>query len=333
METRSQATFRPPPDVHRFPVAQYLILFLVLSVLPFLVPEYLRSMLSKIYIFAIFAMSLNLVLGYTGLISLGHAAYLGVGGYTLGILMTRFGTESLWIVLPASVVASALAAAFIGFIALRVSGMHFILITIAFGQLLYAIAVKWRTVTGSTDGLIGITYPAVGVFGFQWTANTFHYFILLLFVICCLLMYLIVHSSFGYALVGIRENEARMQGLGYHTWLFKYLAFILGGAFAGVAGALFAPFLRNHGSQPFRAADQLHGRADGGAGQPRNAYGPLIGSFLIVLLEFFASIYSPERWPLILGGAFIVCITLFRGGLGIHLARAWTKASMVSWKS
>ncbi len=79
METRSQATFRPPPEGHRFPVAQYLILFLVLSVLPFLVPEYLRSMLSKIYIFAIFAMSLNLVLGYTGLISLGHAAYLGWG--------------------------------------------------------------------------------------------------------------------------------------------------------------------------------------------------------------------------------------------------------------
>jgi branched-chain amino acid transport system permease protein len=333
METRSQATFHPPREVHRFPVAQYLILFVVLSVLPFLVPEYLRSVLSKIYIFAIFAMSLNLVLGYTGLISLGHAAYLGVGGYTLGILMTRFGTESLWIVFPAAVVASALVAAFIGFIALRVSGMHFILITIAFGQLLYAIAVKWRSVTGSTDGLIGITYPAVGVLGFQWTAYTFHYFILLLFVICCLLMHLIAHSSFGYALVGIRENEPRMQGLGYHTWLFKYLAFILGGAFAGVAGALFAPFYGIMVPSHFGLLTSSMAVLMVVLGSPGTLHGPLIGSFLIVLLEFFASIYSPERWPLILGGAFIVCITLFRGGLGIHLARAWTKAGMASWKS
>ena len=333
METRSQATFRPPPEVHRFPVAQYLILFVVLSALPFLVPEYLRSMLSKIYIFAIFAMSLNLVLGYTGLISLGHAAYLGVGGYTLGILMTRFGIESLWIVFPAAVVASALAAALIGFIALRVSGMHFILITIAFGQLLYAISVKWRTVTGSTDGLIGITYPAVGVFGFQWTPYTFHYFILLLFVICWLLMHLIAHSSFGYALVGIRENEARMQGLGYHTWLFKYLAFILGGAFAGVAGALFAPFYGIMVPSHFGLLTSSMAVLMVVLGSPGTLHGPLIGSFLIVLLEFFASIYSPERWPLILGGACIVCITLFRGGQGNHLARAWAKAGMASWKS
>jgi len=333
METRSQATLCPPPEVQRFPLAHYLVLFLILAVLPFLVPEYLRSMLGKIYIFAIFAMSLNLVLGYTGLISLGHAAYLGVGGYTVGILMTRFGIESLWIVFPLAIVASALVAAFIGFIALRVSGMHFILITIAFGQLLYAIAVKWRAMTGSTDGLIGINYPAIGFFGFQWTAYTFHFFILLLFVICCLLMVLITHSSFGYALVGIRENEPRMQGLGYHTWLFKYLAFIIGGAFAGVAGALFAPFYGIMVPSHFGLLTSSMAVLMVVLGSPGTLYGPLIGSFLIVLLEFFASIYSPERWPLILGGTFIICITLFRGGLGIHLARAWAKASMASWKS
>jgi branched-chain amino acid transport system permease protein len=333
METRPQATFCPPPEVHRFPLAQYLILFLILFILPFLVPEYLRSMLGKIYIFAIFAMSLNLVLGYTGLISLGHAAYLGVGGYTVGILMTRFGIESLWIVFPMAIVASAIVAAFIGCIALRVSGMHFILITIAFGQLLYAIAVKWRAMTGSTDGLIGINYPAIGFFGFQWTAYTFHFLILLLFVICCLLMYLITNSSFGYALIGIRENEPRMQGLGYHTWLFKYMAFIIGGAFAGVAGALFAPFYGIMVPSHFGLLTSSMAVLMVVLGSPGTLYGPLIGSFLIVLLEFFASIYSPERWPLILGGTFIICITLFRGGLGIYLARVWAKASNPAWKS
>jgi branched-chain amino acid transport system permease protein len=331
MNRRSETTFCPPSQAHRFPVAQYLVLFVILLVLPFLVPDYLRSMLSKIYIFAIFAMSLNLVLGYTGLVSLGHAAYFGVGGYTVGILMTRFGTESLWIVFPAAVILSAGAAAFIGFIALRVSGMHFILITIAFGQLFYAIAVKWRGLTGSTDGLIGITYPAIGFFGFQWTASTFYYLILLLFMVCCLLMDLIAHSSFGYALVGIRENEQRMQGLGYHTWLYKYLAFILGGAFAGVAGALFAPFYGIMVPSHFGLLTSSTAVLMVVLGSPGTLYGPLIGSFLIVLLEFFASIYSPERWPLILGGTFIVCITLFRGGLGIYLATAWAKAGKTLW--
>jgi len=332
MNIRSKTNFCPVSQVHRFPLAQYLILFLILFILPFLVPEYLRSMLSKIYIFAIFAMSLNLVLGYTGLVSLGHAAYLGVGGYTVGILMTHFGIESLWIVFPMAIVTSAIAAAFIGFIALRVSGMHFILITIAFGQLLYAIAVKWRALTGSTDGLIGITYPAIGFFGFQWTAYTFHFFILLLFMICFLLMYLITNSSFGYALIGIRENEPRMQGLGYHTWLYKYMAFIIGGAFAGVAGALFAPFYGIMVPSHFGLLTSSMAVLMVVLGSPGTLYGPFIGSFLIVLLEFFASIYSPERWPLILGGTFIICITLFRGGLGIYFARAWAKASNPSWR-
>ena len=121
---------------------QYTAMVLILFVLPFCIPEYLRSILGKIYIFAIFAMGLNLVLGYTGLISLGHAAYLGVGGYTVGILMTYFGLDGLVILFFAAIFMSAIAAAIIGFIALRVTGMHFILITIAFGQLLFAIAVK-----------------------------------------------------------------------------------------------------------------------------------------------------------------------------------------------
>jgi branched-chain amino acid transport system permease protein len=301
--------------------------------LPFLVPDYFRSMLSKIYIFAIFAMGLNLVLGYTGLISLGHAAYLGVGGYMVGILMTRFGIHSLGLLFLSALFMSAIVAALIGFIALRVTGMHFILITIAFGQLLFAIAVKWRSLTGSTDGLIGITYPAIDFIRFRWTSFSFHYLILLIFIICYWLMYLITNSSFGYALVGIRENEPRMQGLGYHTWLYKYMAFIIGGAFAGVAGALFAPFYGIMVPSHFGLLTSSMAVLMVVLGSPGTLYGPFIGSFLIVLLEFFASIYSPERWPLILGSAFIVCITLFRGGVGIYLAEALEKAKGALWKS
>ena len=181
MQKPLETTFCHPVQNKKQVIIQYIVIVAILSILPFLVPEYLLSMLSKVYIFAIFAMSLNLVLGYTGLISLGHAAYLGVGGYTFGIFMTRLGIESIWILLPSAVILAAIAAAIFGYIALRVKGMHFILITIAFGQLLYAIAVKWRSVTGSTDGLIGINYPSLGVPGFEWSALTFHFLILLIF--------------------------------------------------------------------------------------------------------------------------------------------------------
>jgi len=318
--------------MRKFTIAQYIVVIVILFMLPFFVPEYLRSMLGKIYIFAIFAMGLNLLLGYTGLVSLGHAAYLGVGGYTVGILMTHFGIDGLAVLLLSAVFMSAIAAAIIGFIALRVSGMHFILITIAFGQLLFAIAVKWRSVTGSTDGLIGITYPAVEFIGFQWTSFSFHYLILLMFIICYFLMYLITNSSFGYALVGIRENESRMQGLGYNTWLYKYVAFIIGGVFAGAAGALFAPFYGIMVPSHFGLLTSSMAVLMVLLGSPGTLYGPIIGSFLILFLEFFASIYSPERWPLILGAVFIVCITLFRGGIGIYLAGAWEKTRDTLWK-
>ena len=319
-------------QARKFPLFSYLAAVVILLLLPFLVPEYFRSMLSKIYISAIFAMGLNLVLGYTGLISLGHADYLGVGGYTVGILMAHLGIESLLLLFLSAIVMSAIVAALIGFVALRVKGMHFILITIAFGQLLYAIAVKWRSVTGSTDGLIGIFYPAVDFIQYQWTGFSFHYFILVVFIVCYILMYLITNSSFGYALVGIRENEPRMQGLGYNTWLYKYIAFIMGGAFAGVAGALFAPFYGIMVPSHFGLLTSSMAVLMVLLGSPGTLYGPVIGAFLILLLEFFASIYSPERWPLILGAAFIICITLFRGGVGIYLAHAWGRLRGMLWR-
>ena len=333
MNPALETTSSPPIHMRKSTLIQYIIIVMILFVLPFLLPEYLHSMLGKIYIFAIFAMGLNLVLGYTGLISLGHAAYLGVGGYTVGIFMTHFGIDGLLVLFLSAIFMSAIAAAIIGFIALRVTGMHFILITIAFGQLLFAIAVKWRSVTGSTDGLIGITYPALEVVGYQWTSFSFHYLILLLFIICYVFMYLITNSSFGYALVGIRENESRMKGLGYNTWLYKYVAFIIGGVFAGLAGALFAPFYGIMVPSHFGLLTSSMAVLMVLLGSPGTLYGPVIGSFLILLLEFFASIYSPQRWPLILGAVFIVCITLFRGGVGIYLAKAWEKTRNILWRS
>ena len=303
----------------------YIGFVLALAVMAPFLPAYYLSMVTKIVIFAIFAISLDLILGYTGLISLGHAAYLGVAGYTIGILMIRLGIDSFWILIPSALALSAIVAAFIGYIALRVSGVYFLLITLAFGQLFYVVAVKWRAVTGGSDGLIGIDYPSLGISGFSWSSLSYYYFILIAFIICFLIISRIVNSSFGHTLVGIRENETRMRSLGYNTWLYKYIAFIIGGVFAGVAGAVFAPFYGAMVPEHFTLITSSMVMLMVVIGSPGTLYGPVIGAVFIILIEQIASIYSPERWPLILGAVFILSVLLLRGGIGIYLEKLWKR--------
>ncbi len=174
--------------------------------------------MSKVIIFAVFAMSLDIVMGYTGLLSLGHAAFFGVGGYTTAILMKKFDIMSFWIIAPSSILVAAIFAALLGLIALRVSGIYFLLVTFALSMLLVSLASKWYWVNG-TDGMAGILRPDIGLYRFRWNAIKFYYFTFFFFVICYFLMRCVVNSPFGYALKGIRESESRMRALGYNTWL------------------------------------------------------------------------------------------------------------------
>lgn len=311
-----------------FSLGPYVIICIVLLVVPPFISNYHMSILTKVLIFAIFAMSLDLILGYTGLLSLGHAAYLGVAGYSAGILMVHYGLDSFWLVMPLGVLAAGIFAAIIGYIALRVSGVYFLLVTLAFGQLLSVVAVKWRAMTGGTDGLVGITVPDLGLPGFTWTPSSFYYLVFIAFIVCYFLLHRITNSPFGRALVGIRENEPRMLCLGYNTWAHKYIAFILAGLFAGVAGVLFAPLYKimvpAHLGLTTSAAVMLM-VIIGSAG---TLFGPVIGAALVVFLEHFVSIYTPERWPLILGGIFVICVLFIRGGFGIYLMRFWRRVKL-----
>lgn len=305
--------------------APYIFIGVVLIILPAFLPSYVQSIMTKFLIFAIFAMSLDVLFGYTGLLSFGHAAYLGVAGYTTGILIVRYGLESFWISAPAGILVAALVAAIFGFIALRVSGIYFLLVTFALGQLLFSAAVKWYNMTGGTDGLKGIPRPDLGLPGFTWNASYFYYFVFLAFVLCYFLLYRLMNSPFGNALQGIREQEARMHSLGYNVWLYKYVAFVIAGLFAGVAGVLFA--YHNGLMAPSHLAVETSALAMlmiiiGGRG---TLFGPAIGAAVIVLVEYFASIYTAERWPLILGAVFIAAIMYFRGGIGVYLVRVWNK--------
>lgn len=327
MERVNLKSVRRPWQEQGVRFAPYIASGLILIVLPLIVPVYLQSMLTKVLIFAIFAMSLNLIWGYTGLISLGHAAFFGVGAYASAILIMRFGIESFWISAPSGILTAGLLAAFFGVIALRVSGIYFLLVTLALGQLVYYIAIAWRPVTGGTDGVIGIPRPELGLPWFTWNATFFYFFVLLAFVICFFLLYRLVNSPFGRALQGIREDEPRMRCLGYNTWLYKYVAFIVAGMFAGVAGVLFGHF--------FGAVVPVHTSVITSTlvllmvivGGPRVIFGPVIGAAVVVLLEYFASIYTPARWPLILGAVFVIAVMFLRGGISLYLVRLWRRVS------
>jgi len=298
---------------------------LVLIVLPSFVPTYLQGIVTKIFIFAIFAMSLNLLVGYTGLFSLGHAGFFGVAAYTSSVLMVRYGVESFWLVAPAGILMAVLVASAFGLVAVRASGRYFIFVTLAFGQLLYSVALKWQTMTGGTTGLVNTSYPDMGLPWFTMNATSFYYLVFAVFVISLFLLYRLVESPFGVALQGIRESETRMRSLGYNTWLYKYIAFVVAGLFAGVAGILFGyhstllvPTHLDISTSTLVALMVI-------IGSDRVVWGPAVGAFVIVFVEYYSSVYFSERWPLILGGFFVIAVMFLRGGISIYLLKLWKK--------
>ncbi|NTV89481.1 MAG: ABC transporter permease [Clostridiales bacterium] len=305
-----------------FKAAPYLFALLLLICVPPFIGTYMQGMMTRVLIFALFAISLDIVMGYTGMRSFGHAAFFGMGGYAVGILAVRYSIESFWLVLPITIILCALLSAIIGYFTLRVSGVHFLLVTMAFGQLLYVVATKWYAFTGGTDGLIGIPRPNLG-FAINWTSGKIYYFVLIVFIICYYLIYRFMRSSYGRALLGVKENEGRMRSLGYNTWLLKYMGVILAGVFAGVAGLLFAytyqAMVPNNFALETSALPMLMVIMGGAA----TLWGPALGAVVMVLVQNFAGIYMPDRWPLILGILYVVCVMFLRGGFARYLTNAW----------
>ena len=306
----------------------YIIGGVILVLLPAVMPSYLQGIWTKFAIFAIFATSYDLAYGHTGLLSLGHAAYFGAGGYAVALLMLHCGIDSLWVGMPLGILAGAAVAAVFGFIALRVKGMYFLLVTFALAQLLFSITwnVRWFNSPGMM-GIAGLPLPDLGISWFSWSTISLYYFTLVIFLISLFLAYRIINSPFGYALRGIRESEPRMRSQGYNAWLHKYIVFIITGAFAGLAGVLFVYYNRfispTHIGLTFSFLPMIM-VIIGGSG---TLLGPVIGAMLVIFVEYFASLFTPERWPLILGVVFVVAIMYARGGVSIHLSRLWKRLS------
>ncbi len=314
------------PQLIRF--APYIIVGAILLIAPPFMPEDIRLMMAKFLAFAVFAMGFNLIFGYLGLLSLGQGVYFGAGGYAVAVLQFRFGIDSFWIGMPLAILFAALLAAILGPIVLRSTGMYFLLLTFALGQLLYSIA--WNVPFMNTPGMRGITgiiRPDLGIPGFTWDTTTFYYLILIGFVICYFLLHRIANSSFGHSLVGIREGEPRMQSLGYNTWLYKYIAFVISGGFSGVAGALFAWNNRIIAPSHFAVGTSFLPMVMAIIGGSGTLFGPAIGAAVVIFVEYFASITMRLRWPLILGGIFILAVMFARAGIGVYLSRLWGKVS------
>jgi branched-chain amino acid transport system permease protein len=275
----------------------------LLLALPYLLSSYYLGLVVQMMIFALFAMSLDLLIGYTGMASLGHAAYFGVTAYATGLLALKLNWGIL-LALPAGLLTAAATATLFGLLALRTRGSYFLMITLALSQVAWGIAFGWRTMTGGDDGLPNVPRPSLGLPWSLMNDTPFYYFVLLLAGIGTLLLVRIVSSPFGYALRGIRESETRMLALGYNVWRYKLLAFILAGTFAGLAGGLYVyynRFVSPDYLQVVRSAEVLLMVILGGAG---TLIGPAIGAALIVLLENIISTYT-ERWLIVLGVIYI----------------------------
>lgn len=273
---------------------------------PLFLSSYWVGLLTQVVILAILAMSLDVLLGYTGLPSLGHAAFFGVAAYAVAVLSTAYRAD-FWICVLAALLAGTALAAILGLIVSHVRDVYFLMITLALGMVLWGLSYRWIPVTGGDNGISGIPNLLAHA-GMPWTGPvTFYYVSLTVLLVCAGLMALLVRSPFGLSLRGIRENEHRMRSLGFNTWFHCYLSYVIAAAFASVAGVMWAYY--NGFVSPtyldLTASSELFLMVT--LGGPATLVGPVLGAGIIVLLKNVISAYT-ARWLLILGIVYIVAI-------------------------
>jgi branched-chain amino acid transport system permease protein len=278
--------------------------------LPFLTPYH--SLATEMLIFAIFAVGYDIIFGYTGLLSFGHAIFFGIGAYGTGLVLVRL-VPSLFVALVIAIGVSLLVSSIIAFLSIRIRGIYFVMITLAFCQMFYFIAFKWKGLTGGDNGFHGVPRTSFGPINLN-SEITFYFFILAIFCLSVFLAFRIVRSPFGRVLRALKENEDRARSVGYNTARFKTIAFMISAFFASLAGGLYAVhsnFVPLDTLSINMSGDVVIMALLGGIG---TLYGPILGAMLIVYLKNLLSNWI-GNWNLILGAIFIVSVLTMRQGI------------------
>jgi branched-chain amino acid transport system permease protein len=279
---------------------------------PFVAGDFYINLASQILIAAIFALSLNLLVGFGGMTSLGHASYLGVAAYLSALLTSRYGfghgTAAL-----ISILGTIVMAAFFGVIALRATGLGFLMITLALSQVLWGLAYRMSDVTNGDNGITGLTRPSP--FGISLdSAASFYWFALAVTAFAFAMMAIFVSSSFGSSLKGVRDQPRRMAALGFNPWMIRWITFIYAGFWGGIAGLLYVyynKYIHPTSLSTTSSAEALLGVIAGGSG---TLGGPAVGAALVLLLKNYASAYV-ERWNMLLGLVFLFIVLVMPTGM------------------
>lgn len=304
-----------------------LVLTAAILALPLSLSSFGISVAAEVFIMAIFAISLGLIIGYAGLVSLGHAAFFGAGAYTVAVLGERIANT--YVLLVAAVLVGGALALFSGMLFVRTSGAYFVMLTLAFAQVLFAVAFQAEAITGGDDGM-GVS--AILNFGFGDVAGNYglYYTMALFFLACYILLRVFVASPTGKVVRGIMENESRMQALGYNTRSYKLIVYSLSGAMAALAGALYAYF-------NFYVTPELFGWIFSGqalimviVGGVGTILGPAIGAAFFIVMQEYVSSYT-EYWQLVMGLVFVAFVLIGRGGVFDLLTLAFRR--LAPWTS
>lgn len=286
-----------------------------LIAVPWIASYFYIFILTEILILGLFAASFNLIFGYTGMLSFGHAAFFGIGSYATALVLIHLEWPFLASLLVSMSVSAVLALG-IGFLSVRLNEVYFAMLTLAFGMMVFAIAYQWRSATNGSDGLAGFTLGSFGL-GLDLVLGNpavYYHVVLAIVAVAAVVLYLICRSSFGMMLRAIRQNPERVSFAGLNVRLYRLVAFVIAGAFAGLAGGLMAPFLRVASPELLHwsmSAEPVLMAILGGTGY---FLGPFVGSAVFVLLETWITSFT-ESWMLVLGIILALMVIFFRRGL------------------
>ena len=281
--------------------------------------RFATTVLRDTLVFAIFALSLDLLVGRAGMPSLGHAAFFGAGAYAAGIAAQRLQTDQLVVTLGAAALVAAALALVIGVLVVRSEGIFFLMLTLALAQIVFAIAFQWTSVTGGSNGLSGVARPVLGPVDFN-APDRMYVLVAVVFVLVAMLLWNLARSTYGHALAGVRENERRMRAVGYDTTRLKLSAFAIAGTIAGIAGALSAYSFRFVSAQDAGIGTSIQAFVMVLVGGSGTILGPVIGAGVVLYIERILSSAIPVA-ETVLGLLFVAFVLVARQGI-VGLGRA-----------